>query len=107
MPNYNNVYGLFLLLTFTINIIMLATWEANPDPSVILPIVPSWYPTTIIALGVVHIVLSVVVVMQYVLNEPFPGFIPITTLGDLKHYIPTFEVRGQAERRWRDRGNDG
>ena len=115
-----SVHYSFLLITFVINIIMLATWcvkeraapgraraanrgvggfsvegrVANPDPTVILPIVPSWYGTTIIVLGIIHIVLAAIVVVQHILNEPFEPIEPVTSPAGLLQFIPRFDVTG-------------
>jgi hypothetical protein len=66
---------------------------ADPDPTVLLPIVPTWYPTTIIVLGIVHIVLATIICIQHALNEPLEPLHAVQSWQDLNQFVPRFDVR--------------
>ena len=72
IDSQDTLYQFFLLLTFAINIIIIATWEANVDPTIITPVVGDWYNVTIIVLGSIHAFLSLILTIgHFVDNPPF------------------------------------
>ena len=64
---------LLLFLTFIINILILATWEAPPGYSPAPDFKVTWYPTALYILGSLHIFISCLVCASYFLLRP-PSF---------------------------------
>jgi len=57
--------------TGLINLLILATWEANVDFNVVKPDVPEWYQAALWALGGCHIFFSLLLVLSFMLKNPW------------------------------------
>lgn len=78
---------MILTLTLGINILILATWQADPDPTVIMPVVESWYQPVIYALGAAHILISFLVVSAHFMGHPVQSAGDVLRFSNLYHLV--------------------
>eukprot|EP00041_Stephanoeca_diplocostata_P038566 m.1528282 g.1528282 ORF g.1528282 m.1528282 type:complete len:3000 (-) comp25237_c1_seq15:596-9595(-) len=58
-----------LVLTYSINIAMLAAYDASTDPNQIEPLVPDWFDPTLVFLGSLHVLSSIAIAIEFFLNN--------------------------------------
>ncbi|XP_075250138.1 inositol 1,4,5-trisphosphate-gated calcium channel ITPR2-like isoform X3 [Convolutriloba macropyga] len=67
---HSNLWHNFVLLvTFILNLFILFTWDAPTDVDKIRPEYPDWYMYVLLILGIVHVVLSLVILIEYFLSN--------------------------------------
>eukprot|EP00040_Diaphanoeca_grandis_P036640 m.234491 g.234491 ORF g.234491 m.234491 type:complete len:2978 (-) comp33655_c0_seq5:398-9331(-) len=58
-----------LFLTYVINLVMLVAYTAPTNPDEAEPVSPAWFQTTIYVLGSIHVLLSVVIAGEHLINN--------------------------------------
>jgi len=63
-------YNLSLLLSLVLNLLIITSWSANGDESDPIPVVQDWYFPVLYAIGGMHILVSIFVVIGHFLSNP-------------------------------------